>query len=102
MPITSIQTYDNVNNQYCVIVWHQSFKKTIKDKKLGVDIITQDNVNYIYCLNQNLVINTFFTLLKTKQIDCISGWYSGQYDLPYILNRCKKLDINPNSMTIGN
>ena len=33
-------------------------------------------------------------IISVNNVDIISGWYSSQYDLPYIINRCKALGLN--------
>lgn len=50
--------------------------------------------NYHYFKNEKDLIERFITDFRKQRVDIISGWNSRLFDLPYIINRCNKLDIN--------
>ena len=89
MPVTSIVCYSNFHKKYWVISWHPEQTKDYDEPKM----IEEDNVNYMLCKDEETVLLSFLELLSVMQTDIITGWYSGGYDLPYIINRCKRLGL---------
>jgi len=89
MPVTSIVCYSNFHKKYWVISWHPEQTKDYDEPKM----IEEDNVNYMLCKDEKTVLLSFLELLSVMETDVITGWYSGGYDLPYIINRCKRLGL---------
>jgi DNA polymerase elongation subunit (family B) len=49
--------------------------------------------NYHYCEDEKTMVEHFIQHFRKKKVDIISGWYCRSFDIPYIINRCKKLRI---------
>lgn len=57
--------------------------------------------NYIACKNEWDLFNRWTSWFKHQDFDIITGWNSESYDIPYIINRCRKLrDLNPENKAI--
>ena len=89
MPVTSIVCYSNFHKKYWVISWHPEHTKDFDEPK----ITEKDNVNYMLCKDEKTVLLSFIELLGIMKTDVLTGWYSAGYDLPYIINRCKRLGL---------
>ena len=89
MPVTSIVCYSNFHKKYWVISWHPEHTKDYEQPK----ITEKDNVNYMLCKDETTVLLSFIELLSIMKTDVLTGWYSAGYDLPYIINRCKRLGL---------
>ena len=89
MPITSIVAYSSEAEKYFVFSWHPEKTKEFNEPKF----VDKDNVTYVFCKTEEEVLYGFINLIKTSNPDILSGWYSSGYDMPYILNRSKRLGI---------
>lgn len=47
--------------------------------------------NYITCKNEIELLDKWTKWFSKQDFDVISGWNSVSYDIPYIINRCKKI-----------
>lgn len=56
------------------------------------DYETKDpNVNYIKCKDEYEILEKFINLMEVQRPDIITGWNTEQFDIPYLINRSKKL-----------
>lgn len=46
-----------------------------------------DNVHYIHCDNEYVLLNKFIDFWRKIQPDIVSGWNSSAFDIPYLYNR---------------
>ena len=90
MPITCIVLYSTDEKKYTVFSWNPEKTKNFDTP----EVIKKDNVEYIFVKTEEEVLFGFLNYISMKNVDIISGWYSGQFDLPYIINRCKSLGID--------
>lgn len=79
-PIISIVVYDNIDNMYYQFVVSPD-GKTEKYEKVD------PNHKLIILKDEKTMLKTFVKLLREKSPNIISGWYSEQYDIPYLINR---------------
>jgi len=94
-PITSIQGYLSGEKKYVMFTWHETETENLKETKIeesGDKII-------VFCKDEEDVILSFFAFLEDYSVDVVTGWWSSQFDLPYIVNRCKLLHIDYNQMS---
>lgn len=49
--------------------------------------------NYYYCSDEKKMLETFIEFFRKQRIDVVSGWNVRSFDIPYIINRCKNLNI---------
>ena len=89
-PITAILTYSSIEKQYYVFSWNPDKTAHLTTP----EIKTKDNINYVFCKDEEDVFNGFIQLVKQLNVDILAGWYSSGYDLPYIMNRGIKLGID--------
>lgn len=77
-PVTVITVYDSLSDKFTS--WG------IKPYKN-----TQDDVEYIYCETEQDLFKTFIEFLEEDYPDILSGWNSEFFDIPYIVNRCRRM-----------
>jgi DNA polymerase elongation subunit (family B) len=90
MPITAIVGYSTFDQEYFVFSWNPEKTKDFIEPKL----VTKDNINYSFFANEEDMLFSFIEFVKLSHVDVLTGWYSGQYDLPYIINRSKALGMD--------
>lgn len=49
--------------------------------------------HYTECANEKQLLNLFFQFWEQKRIDIITGWNICGFDIPYIINRAKRIGI---------
>jgi DNA polymerase I len=89
-PIMCLTAYDSFDKKYYVFVWHS---------ELQMKVERNDNVNTYYFNNEIAMMNKFLDFLDYIKPDIYTGWFSDRFDFPYIINRCKKLNLNYNKMS---
>ena len=52
---------------------------------------SKDNVTYVNCKDENELILEFMSFWSKHQPDVITGWNTDFFDVPYLVNRIKKL-----------
>lgn len=52
---------------------------------------TQDDVAYIHCKDEKEIFKKFIEYLESDFPDILSGWNSEFFDIPYIINRCRRI-----------
>jgi len=90
MPITSIQMYSNMHKKYYVLSWHPEHTKTYDEPKS----VVEGNKVFIFTKTEHEMLLTFYNMIDMYNVDILTGWYSSQYDLPYIINRSKNIGID--------
>jgi len=55
--------------------------------------------NCVLFKTERELVSKFISDLKELDPDIITGWYADGFDIPYIINRCKKLGINAQTMS---
>jgi len=48
---------------------------------------------YYYIPDEVAMLTKFIEIFRKEKADCITGWNSHTFDIPYIINRCNKLHI---------
>lgn len=91
-PICMLTYY--YHNQFRTYVLQR--KSLIKDFKLEENI---KNPNVIACKSEKELMNNFIKDFHSLDPDFVVGWNVLDFDLQYIYNRCKKLGINPDSLS---
>jgi len=80
------------------------FSKTNQIFSFGTKEYTGDSPsvkNYHYCADEKKMIEVFITHFRKQKVDIITGWYCKFFDIPYIVNRCKNLDIELSLSPVG-
>ena len=79
-PVLTISIYDSLENIYTII--------GTKEYTRPLD----DNEVYIKCHDEKELLETFLDVWKYNDYpDLVVGWNSEQFDIPYIVNRMKKV-----------
>lgn len=101
--ITLISCYDTFSKQYKIFGlykidrdrFHQMViekNEAIREKFPNIDIT--NNYQYIDCYeDEEELLNKFFTYFSESGVDIVTGWNTETFDLPYIINRAKKLCV---------
>jgi len=84
-PILSIYTYDSFMNRYYAFCWH---------KDLEVRCDKKDNESIYYFNDEREMLEEFMHFLSSMQCEIFTGWFIDGFDMPYIINRCKKLNVD--------
>lgn len=72
-PISTIACYDNFDNKY-----------------------------EIFYGNEKKLLNDFIEYIRYKNPDILVAWHGDGFDFPYIINRMKKIKLNPNKLAREN
>ena len=94
MPITSLVGYSTMNKKYFVFSWHPEHTKDLEEPKVVNETRDGDNITIVYTKTEEEMIQLFLRFVVSSNADILSGWYSDGFDMPYILNRCKRLGID--------
>jgi len=70
-------------------------KAIIKDNKQVID----KDPNIIVCNSEKELLIKFFSAVRKLDPDIMTGWNSNYFDMPMIINRAKKLGIDPNTLS---
>lgn len=85
-PVNALTLYDNIDDTYYVWgtgEWH------LKDTQL--DFINYDNVEYVHCQDEEELFVRFISHWHSKQYVVMTGWNINGFDVPYIVNRGRKI-----------
>jgi len=93
--VTSIQLYSTKLKSYVMFTWHPDATKEVNDPQ----IYKKNGVVYVFCHDEIGVIESFLHFLNEYAVDVITGWNSSQFDVPYLINRCKMLNINKDRLS---
>jgi DNA polymerase elongation subunit (family B) len=90
LPITAIVGYSTFDQEYFVFSWNPEKTKDFADPKM----VRSKNINYSFFADEATMLYSFMEFVRISGVDVLTGWYSGQYDLPYIINRAKALNLD--------
>ena len=97
--ITAIQGYSTKLKKYFIFTWHEKATEDLVQPK----IVDKGERVYVFCKDEQDVIESFFMFITTYDVDIITGWWSAGFDLPYIINRCQRMNIDYTKMSpVGN
>lgn len=51
------------------------------------------NYEYVHCQSERELLEMFFQYCSESGIDIYTGWNSNSFDFPYIVNRCKRINV---------
>lgn len=77
-PINAITIYDSLDKKF--LTWG-SKAYTSKEK----------DVKYVHCSSEKQLLNKFLEYVSNDHMDVLSGWNTKFFDIPYIINRIKKI-----------
>ena len=77
-PLLSITIKNHQNKQ--ILVWG-----------IGDYNNTRDDVTYVKCSSEKMLIQEFLSFWQKNQPDVITGWNTEFFDIPYVCNRIKNL-----------
>lgn len=88
-PVTSIAYYDNLHDNRICLVFNDN----------GQKVLINDKYEILEFSNEKEMIEYFFQILQDFDVMC--GWYSNGFDIPYLINRAEKLNIDLNKYFLG-
>lgn len=77
-PINAITIHEMVSDTYQVL--------SLKDFNN-----TRENVTYIKCANEKILLNKLLELFETQKPHIITGWNIELFDIPYMINRVNRI-----------
>lgn len=89
-PITAISTYSTKFKKYFMFSWHPEQTAELTTPKF----VEKDDTTYVFCKTEREIITAFLFFVHDYNVDLITGWYSANFDLPYIINRAAILGID--------
>ncbi len=51
----------------------------------------ENNVNYYHCSSEKQLLGKFLDFIEKDHMDVLSGWNTKMFDIPYLINRIKKI-----------
>ncbi len=95
-PIISITIYDNIEDMYIQLILLPKGNTEEYVQKLKTNTIYNHNEKqtYLFYKTEEDLLVYFDKLMKRLRPEIISGWYSNNFDMPYIINRYYKLSSN--------
>lgn len=95
-PILSLQAYDSYIDRYIVFAFHGGLKE--KEKKIIEKFKTKKSEKREFSLwlfkNEKDMIETYIDFIEDTNPDVLTAWNGRYFDYPYLVNRCKKLNIS--------
>lgn len=100
-------TIEDANDIIAIIgFWYQGIHKTYClepkvlniDKEIKIDDLAENEKVLVFKTEREL-ITKFLMDVRTLDPDVMTGWFADEFDLPYIIYRCKKLGINKDLMS---
>jgi DNA polymerase elongation subunit (family B) len=82
--ITSIAIKDSITNDYFVF----SLKPF---DRMKCDIENPRKIHFKQCRDDKQILRCFIKLMWALEPDILVGWYSNQFDVPYLINRAKRI-----------
>lgn len=89
--ITAITLYHGKLNRYWTMAWHDSIKKAGK--------IVKGNTTLMLFPNETALLNTFIKWFRYHHPDLLTGWFSDNFDIPYIIRRLEVKEMDRFSLT---
>ena len=85
-PIVSIVMQDMNKDKYYILAWNETSDEFYNE---------EENIIYIHCKDEIDLLKKFIKIWKGKKYfyypDIVTGWYIEGFDIPYLINRIKKL-----------
>ena len=88
--IISLVLYDSFKKKFGCFCWHKD--ETRRQEKKG------DRIYYWFNTETDM-LTMFVEVFRKLAPDIITGWYLDGYDIPYLLNRMRKLRVNYRRMS---
>lgn len=87
-PINCVTIYFSKTDKYFTYGLNREVSEETYQKLLD------NKCEYINCRSEYDLIHTLFTAIGENEVDILSGWNSSFFDMPYLVNRAVKLDID--------
>jgi DNA polymerase elongation subunit (family B) len=88
-PITCLCVYDNLLEKYFLWCWREDLSK---HKKVDGD------TTYYYFDSEYEMLTSYLKFTEVTDPDILTGWNNVNFDMPYIINRMKRLGLDYNRM----
>lgn len=102
-PVISIVVYDTVENMYFNFVLDKKLDKIVTDESETVnDNGEKIKQMFIYCNTEQVMLRSFIRLIRKVRPSLMTGWYSEDFDIPYLIHRIEKMfDFDETGLTLG-
>ena len=85
--------YNNIHKTY--VVEPKVYGITTPIEKIDL----KDNEEILFFKSEREMVSKFLLDFRKIDPDVVTGWFADEFDLPYIVNRCKNIGINVNVMS---
>ena len=87
-PVNVVTVNFSKSSEYYTFALNRDIKEETKEKLLN------HNCKYINCRTESELIDNLFRTIGSNNVDILTGWNCDGYDIPYLVNRASKLDID--------
>ena len=92
--IICITCYDNLTDCYSTFVWRSDIAPGQTN-----DLIDESLQEINFYKNEKDMLQAFIKYVYETEPDLISGWFSNDFDIPYLINRMLGTGLDPNGMS---
>lgn len=86
--IVSIVIYDTYDEEHTIFAYHPHDKE-----------VELSDATYKHYAKEREMLNAFLEFLEEKDPDVLTGWNINLFDIPYLINRMRKLNVNFKKMS---
>jgi len=86
-PITLMQAYDKLEKKIYIFGWLQDYTSK------------QEHVEYIKAESEIEMLEKFINKMYERHVAVLTAWHGNGFDFPYVVNRLKKLGVEPNVLS---
>lgn len=86
--MTAITVYDNLRDTYFVFATHESL---YWKRENGYFSDQDENIEFVECFDEIELLEQFIRFWKEDPPHILTGWNIVSYDIPYLVNRIKKI-----------
>jgi len=92
-PVNCVTIYFSKFQQYYTLGLNREISEETTAK------LEDNNCKYINCRTEQELLDTLFTMIGQNEVDILTGWNSDFFDIPYLVNRANKIDVDIKSLS---
>jgi len=102
-PVISIVVYDTIEDMYFNFVLDKKLDNIVTDESETVNEYGETiKQMFIYCNTEQVMMRSFIRLIRKVKPSLMTGWYSEDFDIPYLIHRIEKMfDFDETGLTLG-
>jgi DNA polymerase elongation subunit (family B) len=101
-PVTMASFYDNYTGILSSFAWHPRYRPRVINAKY-IKKISHKEKSYPWkitlCINEKDMLQQIVSYIKNIDPDLVTGWNIQTFDLPYMKQRCERMDVTFDSIS---